>query len=232
MKTFFFHQNKISSNFADKIESNLLGLTTFDRYNCIKTLNLNLLEFKKPCIVFIDYKSYSNNINYYSELGTKHYFICFGYKLHIKEIIKIKQNNIYAYFDYKDPILEILQMIFELKTGIPYLSINNIITQAIKINSNNINTELLEIIKSSNENLNYKSFYSKLTKTEKDIFNLLSQNESIVEISLFLDLKYNFVFNKCNIIYKKFRVKTKKELLFKIKNIFQIKNRSFASIID
>ena len=223
MNSIFFEETTISSDFANKIESNLLGFSIFKRYNCIKLLNLNLLKSKKTSIVFIDYDTYLYNLKSYRGLNIKHYFICFGNKIPITDIVKIKQYNVYAYFDYEVPVLEILQMIFELKTGMPYLSINNIISQVINNKVEIKNAEFVEIIKSSIEPLEYKLLHSKLTKREIIIFDLLLKKESILNISSILDLEYNYVSFKCRSIYKKFYVKTKNELLFKMKNIFNIK---------
>ncbi|MCX6300325.1 MAG: helix-turn-helix transcriptional regulator [Bacteroidetes bacterium] len=223
MDALFFEEAIKSIDFANKIESNLLGFSIFKRYNCIKLLNLNLLKYKQPVIVFIDYDTFLVNVENYNGLNIKHYFICFGNKIPITDIVKIKQYYVYAYFDYEVPVLEILQMIFELKTGKPYLSINNIISQVINNTVEIKNTEIFEIIKTSNEPLEYKLLHSKLTKREIIIFDLLLKKESILNISSILDLEYNYVNFKCRSIYKKFYVKTKNELLFKMKNIFNIK---------
>jgi DNA-binding CsgD family transcriptional regulator len=223
MDTLFFEKAIKSSNFANKIESNLLGFSIFKRYNCIKLLNLNLLKYKQPVIVFIDYDTFLINVKKYSGLNIKHYFFCFGNKIIIADTLKIKKHNVHAYFDYEVPGLEILQMIFELKTGKPYLSISNIISYVINNKVKIKNTNIFEIIKSSNEPLEYKILLLKLTKREIIIFDLLLKNESILNIATILDLDYVYVRFKCRLIYKKFFVKTKNELLFKIKYIFNIK---------
>lgn len=223
MDALFFEEAIKSSDFANKIESNLLGFSIFKRYNCIKLLNLNLLKYKQPVIVFIDYDTFLVNVKNYSILNIKHNYFCFGNTINIADILKIKQLNVHAYFDYEVPVLEILQMIFELKTGKPYLSINNIISQVINNKVEINNTEIFEIIKTSNELLEYKLLLLKLTKREIIIFDLLLKNESILNIASILNLDYSYVSFKCRSIYKKFYVKTKNELLFKIKNIFNIK---------